>query len=97
MTQFFLATALFLILAGTLIWNFEAIVNYAGYRGEDLTLKAGLAKWAGSNIVLLGVLILLLIGIHRLFPQLSPWVLAGGSFLIIVVVGIRIAIGSRYN
>ncbi|NPV44551.1 MAG: DUF3784 domain-containing protein [Firmicutes bacterium] len=86
---------LFLVLLGFLLRFFKMVEILSGYNPEKVTDKDELANWTGSNIILMGVLILFIGVLNMVLPDLNgtPSVIA----LIFIILGlsIRTSVGCR--
>lgn len=83
----------FLFLLGFAIWHYDLVDVISGYDSNKTKDKHGLAKWVGSNFIIMGVLSIL-VSIISIFYQnvhYSVFSLA----LIIIVFSIRTAIGCK--
>ncbi len=82
---------LFLMIIGTLIWKFELIRLFGGRRTDKETDEAGLAKWIGSNLIIIGVVISVFAVIQViLFRTTYTFV----DFVIIIILSTRMAMGT---
>nr|WP_304364462.1 DUF3784 domain-containing protein [Methanosarcina sp. KYL-1] len=84
----------FLTLLGTAVWRFRLVDILAGYDEKKVSDKAGLAKWTGRNLVLMGLLILLnvILSISGFEPVEKPFLL---DILVIFTLAVLTAAGAR--
>lgn len=85
-----LTAGTFLILIGLLIWKFKLVHLIPGVRTNSQTDKEGLAKWLGSNIIIMGIVIWLVGAIQILIFKETRFIV---DLAIILGLSTRMAIG----
>lgn len=97
MQSFYVVTimfSLFLIICGGLIWRFKMVDIIAGYDSTKVSDPQGLAKCVGSNVLLMGLSMLLSALVFN-FVEIDKIYHIIGVFLIITLLVIRILISAK--
>ncbi len=85
---------LLFLLIGYLVRSKQMVEIIAGYDPNKVKDEKGLAKWVGSNLLLMGLLGLLIGGLGFIFPQINT-ILVIGFGVVIVILAIRTAFGCK--
>lgn len=76
---------IFFIALGFLVWHFKLAGLLTAYDPKKIRDKAGFARWGGSNLMLLGLLLLLIQLLIGYVPELEAWL---GKLIILVSAGV---------
>ncbi|MBM7853907.1 hypothetical protein JOC37_000272 [Desulfohalotomaculum tongense] len=87
----FSLTGIMMLFFGYFIWKHKMLSLLAGYDEGKVADKEGLAKYAGSNLILMGILILLISVIGMILKANT----AVPYLLIVVFITIRMVVGCR--
>lgn len=82
---------LFLMLIGGVIWKFRITRPFGGKRTDRETDEAGLAKWIGFNLIIIGIAISIFAVIQMILFKTTYTVI---DFIIIIVLSTRMAMGA---
>ncbi|WP_255335546.1 DUF3784 domain-containing protein [Methanosarcina sp. KYL-1] len=77
--------SIFFIGFGLMVWRFRLAGLLSAYDPKKIRDKEGFAKWGGSNLMLLGVLLLLINILVEQLPVLKEWV---GKLILLVSIGV---------
>ena len=86
-----ITAGLFLMVIGILIWKLELIRLFGGRRTDRETDEAGLAKWIGFNLIIIGIVISIFAVIQMLLFQTTYTII---DFVIIITLSTRMAMGT---
>jgi len=86
-----LTAGIVLILTGALVWRFKLLTFIAGNRSDTQTDKAGLAKWIGKNMIIMGIVVGVFAAIQIMLFQ-DTHILVDSA--IILVLSTRMAMGA---
>jgi hypothetical protein len=84
-----------LSLFGFVIWHYDLVDIISGYDANKTKDKHGLAKWVGSNLIIMGVLPILVSVINIFYIHLNVLYSGFSLALIIFVFSIRTAVGCK--
>ncbi|WP_440956156.1 DUF3784 domain-containing protein [Methanosarcina sp. Mfa9] len=76
---------IFFVALGFLVWHFKLAGLLTAYDPKKIRDKAGFAKWGGSNIMLLGLLLLLIQLLVGYVPDLEAWI---GKLILLASIGV---------
>lgn len=80
-----------LLLLGLLIFKFKMVEILADYDEKKVTDKNGLARWTGSNLILMGVVVI----ISSLVCEKADLNVVFFYIPIVILITVRIVIGNR--
>lgn len=89
MAILFVFIGLSLVVVGFLIWKLRMVGIIAGYDEGTTKDKAGLARWLGMNLILMGVVVSLLSAGYLLRPEVHPLLFLAVAMAVILVVAVR--------
>lgn len=82
---------IFLMVIGLIIWKFRLIRLFGGKRADRETDEAGLAKWIGLNLIIIGLVISVVAIIQMLIFKTTYTFI---DFVIIIGLSTRMAMGT---
>ncbi|KUO59519.1 MAG: hypothetical protein APF84_19655 [Gracilibacter sp. BRH_c7a] len=82
---------LFLMVIGALIWKFRLIRLFGGKRADKETDEAGLAKWIGFNLIIIGIVISIFAAVQMQIFHTTYMLV---DFTIIIILSTRMAMGT---
>jgi len=86
LSAIFVSVGALLEIIGVVIWQFQKVELIAGYDQLKVIDKEGLAKWVGSNLLIMGSIIMTISFSTLLFRNLTN--LYEGIIFIVVILGI---------
>ena len=86
-----ITAGIFLMLVGAVIWKFNIVRPFISRRAGKDTDKPGLAKWIGSNLIIIGIVVSIVAVVQVLLFQRTYIVV---DFIIILILSTRMAMGT---
>lgn len=84
-----------LVILGAVVWKKQMVSVIAGYDKNKTTDSAGLAKWVGRNLMIVGALLLVLSIIYMVIKTILTIVIVMVPIALLVIFCIAIALGCK--
>jgi len=90
-----LAIGIFVGLLGVLVWRGRALNAVAGYDEQKTKDKEGLARWIGTSLLWMGVLMAASAGAGLLWPGIPSGIVIGVWIISVLIFSVRAVLGSK--